>query len=111
MFDGYAARTDTRPVVDWFESGGTLELSDTTPAAELLGAVDAIDGLDRVAAALGAPRARRRAAARRRSPTSCSKASARSRRSAAPTKASCSARRRQTRGRERQRPRRRSSQS
>jgi len=53
VFDGYAAPTDARPIVEWFDRGGTLELSDTTPAAELLGAVDAINGLDRVAAALG----------------------------------------------------------
>ena len=40
VFDGHAAHADIRPVIAWFEHGGTLDLSDTTPAAELLGAVD-----------------------------------------------------------------------
>src|SRR5262245_59169995 len=46
VFDGYALQTDTRRVIDWFERGGTVELSDTTSAADLLGAVDGIDGLE-----------------------------------------------------------------
>jgi magnesium chelatase subunit I len=58
VFDGYATQADTKPVVTWFERGGSIELSDTAPAARLLAAVDGIDGLDRVAAVAGvAPQA------------------------------------------------------
>jgi magnesium chelatase subunit I len=54
VFDGMAAATDTRPVIDWFEGGGELELSDTSSAAELLGAIADVDGLEDVARAVGA---------------------------------------------------------
>jgi magnesium chelatase subunit I len=54
VFDGQASQLDTRPVVQWFEEGGSLDLSDTTPAAELLGKVDGIDEFERVTKALGA---------------------------------------------------------
>ena len=53
VFDGYAVQADTRPVITWFERGGTLDLTDTSSANELLVAVDPIDGLDRVAAIVG----------------------------------------------------------
>ena len=53
VFDGYAVQADTRPIITWFEKGGTLDLSDTSSATELLVAVDPIDGLDRVAAIVG----------------------------------------------------------
>jgi magnesium chelatase subunit I len=53
VFDGYATQADTRPIVSWFERGGSIELSDTASASRLLGGVDAVDGLDRVAAAIG----------------------------------------------------------
>jgi magnesium chelatase subunit I len=53
VFDGYAGRADTRPVVDWFDRGGSLVLSDTSPAAELVEAVVAIPGFDGVSASLG----------------------------------------------------------
>ena len=53
VFDGYSVQADTRPVVEWFDQGGTLELSDTVSAAELLGAVDAIDGLHAVVGVVG----------------------------------------------------------
>ncbi|MEZ5315798.1 MAG: hypothetical protein R2752_00195 [Vicinamibacterales bacterium] len=45
VFDGYAATGDPRPVIQWFEDGGTIDLSDTASAADLLEAVDAIPGL------------------------------------------------------------------
>ena len=32
VFDGHAAHADVRPVIDWFENGGTLDLSDTSSA-------------------------------------------------------------------------------
>jgi magnesium chelatase subunit I len=53
VFDGYAVQADTRPVIEWFDRGGTLELSDTTSADDLLGAVDAIDGLPGVVTVVG----------------------------------------------------------
>jgi magnesium chelatase subunit I len=56
VFDGYATQADTRPVIDWFDAGGTVELSDTTSAADLLRIVHAVDGLQAVTAAIGVPR-------------------------------------------------------
>jgi magnesium chelatase subunit I len=53
VFDGYAARADTRPIIDWFERGGTVELSDMSASTVLLDAVRRIDGLDRVAGVIG----------------------------------------------------------
>ena len=53
VFDGHATTMDPKPVIEWFERGGTIELSDTSPAATLLGIVDPISGLDRAATALG----------------------------------------------------------
>ncbi|MEO7193004.1 MAG: magnesium chelatase [Vicinamibacterales bacterium] len=53
VFDGHAGQIDSRPVVEWFERGGSLELSDTSSAAQLLAAVDGIAGLSRAASALG----------------------------------------------------------
>ena len=41
MFDGHAAHIDTAPVVEWFNRGGSIDLSDTSPAADLLAMVDA----------------------------------------------------------------------
>ncbi|HWB16783.1 MAG TPA: hypothetical protein VG538_10285 [Vicinamibacterales bacterium] len=54
VFDGYAVTVDPRAIVEWFDRGGSLELSDTSPAADLLAAVDRIAGFDRVATAIGA---------------------------------------------------------
>jgi magnesium chelatase subunit I len=45
VFDGYATAADPRPVIAWFEQGGTVDLSDTTSADALLAAVKPIDGL------------------------------------------------------------------
>jgi magnesium chelatase subunit I len=56
VFDGYAAQADTRRVIDWFERGGTVELSDSTSAASLLEAVAPINDLDQVASAVGVSR-------------------------------------------------------
>jgi magnesium chelatase subunit I len=56
VFDGFAAEADPRPVIAWFENGGTLDLSDTTSATDLLGAVDAVDGLEDSVAAIGVPK-------------------------------------------------------
>jgi magnesium chelatase subunit I len=54
VFDGRATGIDTKPVIAWFENGGTLDLSDTTSAAEFLGAIDAVDELEDVMEAMGA---------------------------------------------------------
>jgi magnesium chelatase subunit I len=53
VFDGYSAMADLKPVIDWFENGGTLQLSDDTAAAGLLEQVAAIDGLERALGQLG----------------------------------------------------------
>jgi len=53
VFDGYSVQADTRPVIEWFDHGGTLELSDTISADGLLAAVDAIDGLPGVITVIG----------------------------------------------------------
>ena len=55
VFDGYATRADTRPIITWFERGGTVDLTDSTGAAALLEAVEEVDGLARATAALGIP--------------------------------------------------------
>ena len=54
VFDGHAHRADTRAVIDWFERGGTLELSDVTSSDDLIAAVEPVAGLRDVAAELGA---------------------------------------------------------
>ena len=45
-FEGWFDGIDTATVVEWFEMGGSLTAGDTTPAAELLGQVAEIQGLD-----------------------------------------------------------------
>jgi magnesium chelatase subunit I len=54
VFDGRLANANVKPVITWFENGGTIDLSDTTSAQNLLASVDGIDGLEAVMAALGA---------------------------------------------------------
>jgi magnesium chelatase subunit I len=53
IFDGYATQVDTTPIVEWFEQGGSLDLSDTVPAASLLKAVGPVHGLETLVTALG----------------------------------------------------------
>ena len=53
VFDGYAATINPRPVVTWFENGGTVDLSDTSSAEEVLAATRGIDRFDELVAALG----------------------------------------------------------
>jgi magnesium chelatase subunit I len=53
VFDGYAALAETGPVIQWFERGGTLDLSDTMSAETLLAAVDPSGGLEAVVRAIG----------------------------------------------------------
>jgi magnesium chelatase subunit I len=58
VFDGHAAMIEGKPIVEWFENGGTLELSDTSPASVLLQAVEPVKGLSRAIAALGVKESR-----------------------------------------------------
>jgi magnesium chelatase subunit I len=53
VFDGYAAVADLKPVIEWFEGGGTLQLSDDTSAASLIEQAGRIDGLERALGQLG----------------------------------------------------------
>lgn len=45
VFNGYVDAADLRTVVEWFEMGGTLQVTDTTPADELVLQASAIHGL------------------------------------------------------------------
>ena len=55
VFDAEASAVDTRDIVAWFDDGGEVDLSDTTPATVLLSAVDRIPGVADALATLGAP--------------------------------------------------------
>ncbi len=52
MFDG----TDTRRVVEWFDLGGTLQLSDTTSADEVVAQTRNVQGLRELAEHTGLPK-------------------------------------------------------
>ena len=54
IFRGWFDGIDTHPVVEWFEMGGSLQVSDTTAAAELIGQVEQVQGLKELAAHVGA---------------------------------------------------------
>jgi magnesium chelatase subunit I len=49
VFDGRFHDADLRPVVDWFELGGTLQIDDTSPAAELVERAREVQGLRELA--------------------------------------------------------------
>jgi magnesium chelatase subunit I len=51
MFDG----TDTQTVTEWFDLGGTLPLSDTTSAAEVIALTRGVQGLRELAEQAGLP--------------------------------------------------------
>lgn len=59
VFDGYAATVDTHEIVDWFNNGGTIDLSDVTAAGALLELVGPVPGLlqavDRLGDGSGTP--------------------------------------------------------
>ena len=84
VFTGYFAGADLRQVTEWFDLGGTLQVDDALPAAELLRRTAEVQGLQRA----DAPRRRARARPSRRwSPrrsTSSSRGCTRRRRSAGP---------------------------
>ena len=54
VFTGWFHGVETDAVVEWFEMGGALQLTDTTPAAELLDQVSQIQGLGELATHAGA---------------------------------------------------------
>jgi magnesium chelatase subunit I len=45
VFNGYFSRADLRQVTEWFDLGGTLQVDDTLPAAELLDRTAQVQGL------------------------------------------------------------------
>jgi magnesium chelatase subunit I len=55
VFDGYTSRANLKPVIAWFDEGGTLDSSDTTSAEDLVAATARIEGLDEVVERLGVP--------------------------------------------------------
>ena len=54
VFTSWFHGVETDAVVEWFEMGGALQLTDTTPAAELLDQVSQIQGLAELATHAGA---------------------------------------------------------
>jgi len=55
VFDGYFPNTDLKPVIDWFDLGGSLTLSDTTPAQTLVEQARRVQGLVELAHQAGVP--------------------------------------------------------
>jgi magnesium chelatase subunit I len=54
VFDCWLKLDDLKPIIEYFDSGGGVEVSDLTPAAEYLEAVDGIRGLREAVVACGA---------------------------------------------------------
>jgi magnesium chelatase subunit I len=52
---GYLSHLDTRQVVEWFDLGGSLQLSDTMSAAEVLAHARQVQGLVELACSAGVP--------------------------------------------------------
>ena len=59
MFDGHFPDADVRPIVEWFDLGGSLNLGDLEPAADVVGEAKKVQGLVEMA---------RRTGLRRRTP-------------------------------------------
>jgi magnesium chelatase subunit I len=53
--DGYISHLETRPVIEWFDLGGSLQLSDTMSADEVLAHARQVQGLEELAHAAGVP--------------------------------------------------------
>ncbi|HEY5617535.1 MAG TPA: hypothetical protein VIK60_06285 [Vicinamibacterales bacterium] len=53
--DGYLSHFETRQVVEWFDLGGSLQLSDSTSAQELLARAREVQGLVELAQGAGIP--------------------------------------------------------
>jgi magnesium chelatase subunit I len=66
VFDGYGNGTDLQPIIEWFDMGGSLQLSDTLSATELLEEAGKLQGLvelaDRIDGDAQGERGRRAAA-------------------------------------------------
>jgi magnesium chelatase subunit I len=54
--DGYFSHLDSHRVLEWFDLGGSLQLSDTTPAAEVIAHAGQVQGLVELAQAAGMPK-------------------------------------------------------
>ena len=54
--DGYIAHLETRRVVEWFDLGGSLQLSDAMSAADVLKHAEDVQGLIELARAAGIPK-------------------------------------------------------
>jgi len=54
VFDCWLKLDDLKPIVDYFDAGGGVEVSDSTPASEYLEAVEGIRGLREAVVACGA---------------------------------------------------------
>jgi magnesium chelatase subunit I len=56
VFDGYFAGADAKGIIEWFDLGGSLSLSDTTDAASLLQQAATVQGLIELAQRAGVDR-------------------------------------------------------
>jgi magnesium chelatase subunit I len=54
--DGYFSHVDSRRVVEWFDLGGSLQLADTLPAADVIARAAEVQGLVELAHAAGVPK-------------------------------------------------------
>src|SRR5687767_3391339 len=54
--DGYIAHLETRRVIEWFDLGGSLQLSDAMSAADVLKHAEDVQGLVELARAAGIPK-------------------------------------------------------
>jgi magnesium chelatase subunit I len=54
--DGYLSHLETRQVIEWFDLGGSLQLSDTMGAADVLAAAREVQGLVDLAYSAGIPK-------------------------------------------------------
>ena len=53
--DGYLSHLETRSVVEWFDLGGSLQLSDTMSASDVIAHARQVQGLEQLAYAAGVP--------------------------------------------------------
>jgi magnesium chelatase subunit I len=53
VFEGHFPNVDLRQVTEWFDLGGTLQIDDTLPAAELLTRVAQVQGVRELASTVG----------------------------------------------------------
>jgi magnesium chelatase subunit I len=54
--EGYLAHVETRQVIEWFDLGGSLQLSDTMSADEVVSHARQVQGLVELAHAVGVPK-------------------------------------------------------